>query len=710
MSYYESPSDLYGKSFGSGSPDVTLPKMRSDLVIRRQVHQKEVYYIVKDPPAMAYFNFPPSEHEILTLFDGKRTDEEIIDEYNRRHPLEIIDEDGLAASKAGFREMELLEIPPRVKNLMLMERIRAQRQLRKKATEGDIFYMTFSAWDPDRIFNRVIPYLRFFWTREFLLISAVCILMMLGINYVKWEEFKQGTIELYSFSNKSLWEVFVFIFLMTATGTVHELAHGLTLKNYGGEVHQVGFLLFYLTPAFYADVSDSYILPRKERLWTTLAGTYAELMLCSIASFVWYFAVPGTLIYYFAFQVILFTGISSFLINMNPLIKLDGYFILMDTLEIPDLREESFSFVVRWVKKNVFGLQVEEEEQTTRRRRRIFITYAFFAMLYTLTIYLLVVIWIRNIYLNSFGRVGYFLFLVTVYFLFRKEIKEIFQFGKFVYLDKKEVLMKKKPAIWIGGGIALILLLVFPAHTKISSAFVVEPSQRVEVRAGTDGFIDQVLVRESDSVQPGQVLVRMKNRDMDLHVMQISSGLEQRTRTLYALQSLEDKAEYQMRQREQKQLLEQKTELDRKIGQLVLKSPIRGTVMTPRVDELTGTYVEKGVLVCVIGSLDRVRIQIPVQEYAIEDISVGREVVLKLDAYPTKTYPGVVAEISSAGTERVDAIEGSFAKFMVTVLIENQDRRLVPGMRGDAKILGPRYPTIWRMGREVRRWIQSRVW
>ena len=308
MSYYESPSDLYGKSFGFGSPETTLPKLRQDLVVRQQTQNQEVFFVIKDPNVQAYYKFTPFEWDIMSLFDGNNTDETIVQKFNSRHPYEMIDEETVESYRSSLKEMELMEVPAAQKSLILMERIRSMRKKRAEG-EGNLFYITFSAWDPDRLFNRVIPYLRFFWTREFLAVSLFCVLLMVVVDAVKWDEFKYGLVSMYSFSEKSLWDMLVFIFLMTATGMLHEIGHGMTLKNYGGEVHKVGFLLFYMTPAFYCDVSDSYLLQsRKERLWVTFAGSYIELCVCSLATFVWFFAVPGTLLYDFSFMVLLLPG------------------------------------------------------------------------------------------------------------------------------------------------------------------------------------------------------------------------------------------------------------------------------------------------------------------------------------------------------------------------------------------------------------------
>ncbi|HKZ39543.1 MAG TPA: efflux RND transporter periplasmic adaptor subunit, partial [Candidatus Hodarchaeales archaeon] len=683
MSYYESPSDLYGKSLGLGSPEPAPPKLRSDLVVRRLTYgADEVFYVVKDPVTREYFKFPPISWELMLLFDGKHSEEEIIDEYNKKFPLQAIDEEVIETSKQDMKEMGLLEVTSVEKNLMLMERIRSQRKLRiEKKDKWTFEYMTILSFDPNDFLDRVIPYLRFLWRKPFFIISMIGILLMLVINVVRWDEFWQGTIELYSFHEKTLWDVVVFMLLFTFSLGIHELGHALTLKNYGGECHEMGFLLFYLSPAFFVESSDAYLFEkRNDRLWFSFAGVYAELLVCSLAAYIWFFTLPGTAIHDFAFLVFLFAGISGFLMNMNPLIKLDGYFILEELLGVEGLREESFNFLKHWFKRTIFRLEVEEPQEYTRRKRRIFLIYGILSILYTFSLYLLIVLWIRNIYVETFKKFGYLLLLITLFILFRKKLREAFGFLKFLYLDRKEVLMKRKASVILGFAGLAVLFLVPQTHMKISSPFVVEPIERAEIRLQNDGFIETVLVKENESVMSGQILARARNPELSEKALRVSSRLNMLDRELSTSASFGNTSEYQMKLRAKQQLLRQISEAERELGNLVLRTPIHGTIVTPRVHEKLGIFAGKGDLFCTVANLEKVKVQIPVSEYDIDDVKVGQQVLLKLDAYPAGTFEGHVEKISSAIAERVEAVEGTFTRFHVEVIIDNKDNELVPGM------------------------------
>jgi putative peptide zinc metalloprotease protein len=132
--------------------------------------------------------------------------------------------------------------------------------------------------------------------------------------------------------------------------------------------------------------------------------------------------------------------------------------------------------------------------------------------------------------------------------------------------------------------------------------------------------------------------------------------------------------------------------------------------MTPFMKEKLGTFLDKGATFCEIADVSKVKAEIPVIEYYIHDVRIGQDVELKLDAYPMETFHGQVQQIGSAIANRVESIEGTFAEFRVTVVVNNRDGRLIPGMKGYAKILGDRYSIAGRIAREVWRWIKSSIW
>ena len=144
---------------------------------------------------------------------------------------------------------------------------------------------------------------------------------------------------------------------------------------YGGEVHDMGIALLYFTPAFYCDTTDSLLFPSKwQQLWVTVAGIYIEAIICTIATALWVARYPDTLLHELAYKTMLFTGVSTIFFNINPLVKIDGYYALSSFLEIPELREESFRWLGALFQRHVLRLNVEVPV-VSRRKKRIFLVY-----------------------------------------------------------------------------------------------------------------------------------------------------------------------------------------------------------------------------------------------------------------------------------------------------------------------------------------------
>ena len=222
-----------------------------------------------------------------------------------------------------------------------------QHQPPRRATAQSFLYWRRRLTDPDRFFGWLEPRVRFLWTPGFVAVSTCGVLTAAGIAWANRALFVS------QFAEALRWETLVLAWLMVlATAVCHESAHGLTCKHFGGEVHEIGFLLLYLMPGLYCNVSDAWLFPEKsKRLWVTFAGAYCDLLVWALSMIVWRVALQATLLNYLAWVAASVTGIRA-LMNLTPLIKLDGYYLLSDLVNIPNLRQRSLNRLtahVRWL-------------------------------------------------------------------------------------------------------------------------------------------------------------------------------------------------------------------------------------------------------------------------------------------------------------------------------------------------------------------------
>ena len=245
--------------------------------------------------------------------------------------------------------------------------------------EKNLLYLRLFSLNPDRVFDWLLPKVRWCFTPAFHVFAVLAILTGFAITFSNAGRLTGHVLSLLSLNGLiTIWLV------VSVVVTMHEFAHGLTCCHFGGKVKELGFMLIYFQPAFYCDVSDAWMFPtRRQRIWVTLAGGYFQLVVWGIATVVWRIVAEETVISQVALIVILFAGLQT-LFNFNPLIKLDGYYMLSDYLEIPNLRAKAMKAVHAW-------LGARTEPLLASDQRRSLLVYGGLSLTFSTLLLLLVV-------------------------------------------------------------------------------------------------------------------------------------------------------------------------------------------------------------------------------------------------------------------------------------------------------------------------------
>jgi putative peptide zinc metalloprotease protein len=337
-------------------------------------------YVVKDPRAGVYYHIEGEEHFLLCQLDGSRSAEMIRAAFARRfgkvlRPEELAEfletarshrflvHQGAEGAPGGIAPNAAGELASGTVSHGLPGQPSPTVRPRGRSGPRRFTWQSILSWrinlfDPDRLFCRVEPKIRLFWTRGFLVASAGSILLAIAVVWSNEQELVG------SFVQALRWETAVLAwFVVFAITTAHEFAHGLTCKHYGGEVHEVGFFMLLLMPCFYCNVSDAWMFREKsKRLWVMFAGAWFELFVWSLGVFVWRLTQPGTLPNYLAFVLLSSSGLAT-LFNYNPLIKLDGYYMLSDWLEVPNLHDRAHAYFKGQLRRLIWGAPKTDEER-----------------------------------------------------------------------------------------------------------------------------------------------------------------------------------------------------------------------------------------------------------------------------------------------------------------------------------------------------------
>jgi multidrug efflux pump subunit AcrA (membrane-fusion protein) len=508
-------------------PDVVvpLPCRRSELVIRPLGDQGP--YVVKDPGTGSYYHLGAEEHFLLTQLDGQRDPDAIRVAFAERfgQPLSEEELQEFLQAAQGQGLLQPIEEPGRYggarpersdgRGLDLPRPLQTQgvppthhSPLTTHSGRQNILYWRKNFLDPDRFFNWLAPKIWWFWSPAFLAFSAGCISLATVLVWADRQELAQ------SFLSSLRWETAILAWLVLLfVTTCHEFAHGLTCKHYGGEVHEVGFLMIFFMPCFYCNVSDAWLFKEKsKRLWVTLAGGYFELFSWSLMVFIWRVTVTDSLINYLAFMVMTACGVQT-LFNFNPLLKLDGYYLISDWLEVPNLQERASQHVMSRLRWLLWGAARPELDE----RDRTLLIYGLVSWLYSLVFLALSLIFMTHFFGTKFGVLG----LILVGFLGLMSVRGVFH-GFTAGEVRNMILFRcKRAVIWtvLLAGVPAALFLI-PIQDRASGPFALRAAVRVELRAPVAGFLREIRCEEGDRVSAGMLVVRLDVPDLPSRIAQ----------------------------------------------------------------------------------------------------------------------------------------------------------------------------------------------
>jgi putative peptide zinc metalloprotease protein len=690
------------------------PRIHPHIVAREQREDGEpvIYAIVSG--ANQLYRFTPEQWELVQLFNGERSYQDVSNVHRSRT--------GTYFSPETIQEYigdldEIWYTSPQEPNVMAVQKGAEERHKRATRKWDDITTLIVGYWDPDTYLTRLHDKIEFVYSKWFTILTLAFFCCMTWIFIQGWSEIGIDTWKYYNFTEKGLGDIAEFWLLFCFLGFFHESAHGLTCKHFGGAVHKMGFLLYYLEPCFFVDVTEVYVYAGKwARIATSIAGIWVELIFCGAASIIWWGTPIGSPVHDFAYKVMLITGIGVIIINLNPLIKLDGYYILSELVGTVGLKEDSTAFVASWCKKHILRLPVEVEF-VPRRKRWLFASYAIISGLYSYTLLFFVVTFAFNVFRHYSPEWAFVPAGLLALLIFKSRIRAAMRFMKTVYLDKKE-----RARRWLVSPSALIVtvllaLLVFlPVWPETRAGrFSLEPVRKATLRAIVPGEVVSVFASEGQFVDAGVPLARLQNLDLEARAARAKSDLQ--LASLRATQARLRYSDYNRAERERDSMREQALQLTSQLSALQLTSPIPGIVITPRPSDITGSYVAPGALLLEIADIRVLLARIYLPEFDLNHVTTGDRVSLRMDS-SFQTVPSRVIEVGSSATTLEPGLapaEGYKGMtgvdfYSVTALVDNADGRFRIGMSGTAKIFIARRTFIVLAAKQVRDFVDRKIW
>ncbi len=664
-------------SLVSSAERVLTVYARNDLEAKRATYLGRAFWIVKDPIGLKYYRFQDEEYFILESLDGTKSLETIKEEFEAKFPPQKITLEEIQSFVGQLHQCSLIVAGVPDQGHELLKRRTKRRRKEILAACSNILAIRFKGVDPDRFFNFLLPYVRWFFHPVTLICCLMLMLSALLLIGIEFDHFRSKLPEFKQFFGPG--NLILLSFVLFFTKVLHEFGHGLSCKVLGGECHELGVMILVLTPCLYCNVSDSWMLPSKwKRAAIGVAGVFVECTLASICTFIWWFTKENTL-HYLCLNVMFISSISTIIFNINPLLRYDGYYILADLLEIPNLRQKATKIMSQKASEWFLGMESQEDPFLPKRNQFLFALYTIGAVCYRWVVMASILFFIYRFF-DTYGLkvVAQCIAAMSLYGLL---VMPLWKIGKFFWVPGRIYKVKKShfyPSL--AGLLAIIAVCCFvkfpysiyaPAVLELRS----DSTMTANVLAPkSGGILSEILVKDGQRVKAGDKLVVLKNPQLFSELNDLKGQILETERDIQTCEQLGANQEAVARLQEMRARLvglnKAKDAVQVDVDRLTLTAPIDGVVVspywrmdrdnkfhdassellpwngTPLLQRNLNTTVEPGTHVCSVGDPKKLEAIIVVDQSKKDDVAKGQTVKIKLNERPAELYYGeIVADV-----------------------------------------------------------------
>jgi putative peptide zinc metalloprotease protein len=609
------------------------PRIRSQAKISRHLYRGETWYALQDLASGRVHRFSPSSHLVIGLMDGTRSVQEIWDIALSRLGDDAPTQDEMIQLLGQLHSADILHCDVSPDILELFQRHERQQRGKFLSQLASPLWWRIPLVDPEWLLARLLP-----WARPFLgVVGATLWMLVVGLAVVlasaHWSDLTRNFMD----RLLALRSLVIIWLIFPVLKAVHELGHGLATKAFGGEVHDMGVMLLVFSPLPYVDASSASAFASKwQRIVVGAAGMMVELFLAALAVFVWLAAEPG-IVRTVAYNIMIIAGLSTVLFNANPLLRYDGYYILADLLEIPNLYARSRTYIGYLWQRYLFGSKDAEEPPASRSEKAWFVAYAVSSFGYRL----LVIFGISFVLLNKFFYLGVALAIAMVVGWLGVPGWKSLRF----LLTSPRLRRVRFRAITVCLALAGLVVFVVgfvPAPSRTIAEGVVWVPEEALVRAGVDGFVDRVVARPGSSVRPGDILIACQDPALSARARVLAARLRE-LQARYDEQRPTDRVKAAQIQEEIRYAEEDVARTREQLAELTIRSHAAGTFIVSTAEDLPGRFVRRGELLGYTVRLDRTTVRVVVSQANIDLVQHRTQAVaVRLSERLDETLPAVI--------------------------------------------------------------------
>lgn len=716
---------------------VTLkPKLRATAQISRQYYRGERWYVVRDPAGNQFHRLSDAAYRFIGLLDGRRTVGEAWDLVGGQLADDAPTQPEVIQILSQLYAANLIETDVTPDAQVLLRRHKKQLKRKIQGRFMNLLFPRIPLWDCDNFLVRWMPLARVFLSKFGLVLWLLVVGAAVFAIAPQWDRLVSAAKFTISPDNWMwLWAVFV------VTKLIHELGHAFFCRRFGGEVHEMGIMFLVFIPTPYVDASTAWGFPNKwHKLLVGAGGMIFELFFAAFCAFVWLKTDPTSLLSQLCYNAMFIASVSTVIFNANPLLRYDGYYMLSDLLEIPNLQKKSSEYTLGLIKRHVFRIKPQQPLPPPMQRFWLF-NYSIFSTAYRTFVMFAIIFMVTYQLPEEVRWAGLLLALGGVVTWACVPIFKLFK-----YLTIEPELHRKRGRAWAfttAVAILLVMLIgVIPFDVNVHAEGVVSPRDERYVFPEQPGFVAELKVKDGQIVRgverdasgtvtySGDVLMVLRDDELEARVESLRAEVRAREARLRQTRAV-DAAQAAIDAEELALYRGQLDDLEAKRSRLTIRAPIGGQFISPQVHELIGRFVPPGQQVGVVRQLDEVNVKAALTQSEVALVSTrpkeGAVALVRLvgkfgevlHATDYRLIPAAQQRVSSpalthagGGTLAPDPSDPSQTKPMqpqydLRVELANPRGDYVPGQRAYVKITLDEKPLWWQGMRRLKQLIQS---
>ncbi|MBU2713460.1 site-2 protease family protein [Zooshikella harenae] len=479
-----------------------LPELRQELQLLPGPRTKtgEPSWTLHDPVSQRFFYIGECEFILLRHWHHRQIAEVLMRcNENNKKCYELADIEKLLVF---LYKNELLKVLDKKTNRVLVDRYFAMNKGWKSWLVRNYLFFRVPLIRPDRFLTATYPYIRHLFTTRMLIFFGMLTIFGILLVLRQLDYFIHSFSYLYSISG-----ALTFFITLSCIKVAHEFGHAYACKHFGLKVPSMGVAFMVLWPVLYTDATEAWKLSkRNQRIKIGVAGVATELAIAGVATFVWSFLPEGGL-KSVMFIVATTTWVFSLLINLNPFMRFDGYYVLVDILDTPNLQPRSFALAKWWLRELLFGIKADPPEVFAKARHYTLITYAVFTWCYRLLIFLGIAILLYNI---AFKLLGIILFIVEIGVLLIKPVVNEMS----IWWKLRPQLPTRRKIILPLFVVSVLLLACFPWFSTVELPGIYAATLFQRIYPPVEAQMSQVAIKHGQQVKAGDELFRLSTPNL----------------------------------------------------------------------------------------------------------------------------------------------------------------------------------------------------